>query len=216
MVGEIYSCPTECRLSRSDTPWQCIVSLRFITDSDGQLLGQARNQVFGGIIYDKAQVEERIRRAQRAILNPKEPAKHFLEDKDKDRHRSELSFSSNCVSLQVSGPDVADLSFCDLPGEFIDCSLAHAQHFLGLIASVSSTRGSGNDIALVENLVTSYIKKPSCIILLTVACESMFENHSFILFIEHFLQPTLKIKELIDLPRFMIPKESVRSVIEVT
>lgn len=45
--------------------------------------------------------------------------------------------------------------------------------FIGLIASVGSSRG-GNDgyIALVENLVTSYINKPSCIILLTVACES--------------------------------------------
>ena len=42
----------------------------------------------------------------------------------------------------------------------------------GLIASVSSNRGSGDDIGLVQSLVTSYIKKPSCIILLTVACES--------------------------------------------
>jgi hypothetical protein len=42
----------------------------------------------------------------------------------------------------------------------------------GLIASVSSDRGTDDDITLVKNLVTSYIKKPSCIILLTVACES--------------------------------------------
>lgn len=43
----------------------------------------------------------------------------------------------------------------------------------GLIASISSSnRGSGDDIALVQSLVTAYIKKPSCIILLTVACES--------------------------------------------
>ena len=56
----------------------------------------------------------------------------------------------------------------------------------GLIASVSSSRGSSNDIALVESLVTAYIKKPSCIILLTVACESllifsrwMISNSSF-------------------------------------
>jgi hypothetical protein len=41
----------------------------------------------------------------------------------------------------------------------------------GLIASVGRG-GNMNDIKLVESLVTSYIKKPSCIILLTVACES--------------------------------------------
>lgn len=29
----------------------------------------------------------------------------------------ELTFSTDYVSLQISGPDVADLSFCDLPGE---------------------------------------------------------------------------------------------------
>jgi hypothetical protein len=36
---------------------------------------------------------------------------------------NELSFSTNCVSLQISGPSVADLSFCDLPGEFLFLSL---------------------------------------------------------------------------------------------
>ena len=108
-----YSCPTECRLSRSQSPWQCVVSLRFTSNSQGQV----RNEDFGSIIYDKAQVEDRIRRAQRAILNPSKPSKQFLVDTE-DIQDSELSFSSNCVSLQISGPDVADLSFCDLPGAF--------------------------------------------------------------------------------------------------
>jgi len=52
-----------------------------------------------------------------AILNPTKPAKYFLESDDEDeRHEAELSFSKNFVSLEISGPDVADLSFCDLPG----------------------------------------------------------------------------------------------------
>jgi hypothetical protein len=64
-------------------------------------------------------VEGRIRRAQRAILNPKKPRKAFLEGESdgEDGEGEELSFSTNCVSLQISGPDVADLSFCDLPGD---------------------------------------------------------------------------------------------------
>ncbi|RXW23705.1 hypothetical protein EST38_g2163 [Candolleomyces aberdarensis] len=160
-AGTCTRCPTECRLSRSDSPWQCKVSLRFITDKNGQLLGQVRNEAFGPVIYNKAEVEERIKRAQRAILNPSRPRKQFLDGDDNNSRLTELSFSNNCVSLQISGPDVADLSFCDLPG---------------LIASVSSSGGHANDIALVEGLVTSYIKKPSCIILLTVTCETDFEN----------------------------------------
>jgi hypothetical protein len=43
-------CPTECRLARSDSPWQCIVSLRRITGPDGQPLGQARTDRFGDVI----------------------------------------------------------------------------------------------------------------------------------------------------------------------
>ncbi|KIM36795.1 hypothetical protein M413DRAFT_448928 [Hebeloma cylindrosporum] len=160
-AGTCTRCPTECRLARSNSPWQCVVSLRFIVDAAGQALGQARNERFGGIIYEKREVEDRIRRAQRAILNPTKPLKHFLEEDDVEEFESQLSFSLNSVTLQISGPDVADLSFCDLPG---------------LIASVSSGRGGNNDIALVESLVTAYIKKPSCIILLTVACETDFEN----------------------------------------
>ena len=110
-------CPTECRLSSSKERWKCIVSLRFITDAKGQPLGQARNDQFGTVIYNKNEVEERIRRAQRAILNPSTSAHRFLDDDDHDPDVRELTFSTNCVSLQISGKDVADLSFCDLPGE---------------------------------------------------------------------------------------------------
>ena len=109
-------CPTECRLARSDSPWKCIVSLRRITGPDGQPLGQARNDQFGDVIKDKGEVEDRIRRAQLAILNPDKPSRDFLEGDHLHDHESQLSFSQNCVTLQISGPDVADLSFCDLPG----------------------------------------------------------------------------------------------------
>ena len=110
---------------------------------------------FGDSIVDKSLVEDRIRRAQRAILNPsKDPIKYLQDEELPDDN--ELSFSKNYVSLEISGPELTDLSFVDLPG---------------LIASVG--RGSDDrDIELVKSLVTSYIEKPSCLILLTVACES--------------------------------------------
>ena len=142
------------------------------------MIGQARNEIFGDTIYDQSQVEERIRQAQKAILNPSKSSKDFLNNEEDDLI-SELSFSTNCVSLQISGPEVADLSFCDLPGtlryiflSFSSC-LTSLVNLPGLIVSVSSARvGSSDDISLVRSLVSSYIKKPSCIILLTIACES--------------------------------------------
>ncbi|KAI0359461.1 hypothetical protein OH77DRAFT_1419958 [Trametes cingulata] len=157
--GTCTRSPTECRLSYSSDPWKCVVSLRILTDSDGKPLGQPLNLPFGEPILDKSAVEDRIRRAQRAILNPSADHTAFLTD-DSDSSAREVSFSMNCVCLQISGPDVEDLSFCDLPG---------------LIASAGSA-GSASDIELIKNLVSSYITKSSCIILLTVACETDFQN----------------------------------------
>lgn len=83
--------------------------------------GKVRNEQFGHVITDKSEVEERIRRAQRAILNPTtrkvKGAKYYLTDDDEGFTSLELTFSSDFVSLQINGPDVADLSFCDLPGK---------------------------------------------------------------------------------------------------
>jgi hypothetical protein len=49
-------------------------------------------------------------------LNPSKNAKHYLTVEDWDIDPPESSFSKDCVTLEISGPDVADLSFCDLPG----------------------------------------------------------------------------------------------------
>ena len=73
---------------------------------------------FGNVIADKSHVEERIRRAQRAILNPSMSHEGFLSGPDEDPDQRELSFSKNCVCLELSGPDLTDLSFCDLPGTY--------------------------------------------------------------------------------------------------
>ncbi|KAI0333222.1 hypothetical protein GY45DRAFT_1319829 [Cubamyces sp. BRFM 1775] len=158
--GTCTRSPTECRLSYSEDPWKCIVSLRILTDIDGKVLGQPDHIVFGEPIYNKAEVEERVRRAQKAILSPSVPPENFLAGDEDMLPQRELSFSSNAVCLQISGPDVQDLSFCDLPG---------------LIASVGSG-GSSDDIALVRNLASTCIAKPSCLVLLTVACETDFQN----------------------------------------
>ena len=155
--------------------------LRETVDKQGQPLGNARNTPFGPVITDKEDVEERIRRAQRAILNPTTSHEHFLLGPDGEPDgKPELSFSKNCVSLELSGPDLTDLSFCDLPGM---CSLGTLRSLLlnvgfvckGLIVSVSQGNND-SDIELVRDLVKSYIIRPSCLILLTVTCESEFRS----------------------------------------
>ncbi|KAF8419805.1 P-loop containing nucleoside triphosphate hydrolase protein [Boletus edulis BED1] len=156
-AGTCTRCPTECKLSHSDLPWSCDIKLHFHTDSMGVPIPVCLVP-FGSPITSKSLVEDRIRRAQRAILNPSQKPDDYLHDGFPEEN--ELSFSKNYVSLEISGKDLADLSFVDLPG---------------LIASVGA-RGDDRDIELVKSLVTSYIEKPSCVILLTVACETDFEN----------------------------------------
>ncbi|GJJ07912.1 hypothetical protein Clacol_002118 [Clathrus columnatus] len=160
-AGTCTRCPTECRLIRvSDSePWECTVSLRFLTDQYGTLLDAARNIKFGNIIKNPQDVEEQLRRAQLAILNPSVPFAVFLEGNGQltNSESGSLNFSSNIVCVEIKSPDVTDLSFCDLPG---------------LIASVADG-GRDEDVDEVRELVSSYIQKESCIILLTVTCEEL-------------------------------------------
>jgi hypothetical protein len=92
-----------------------VVSLRIVTEN-GSALPQPRRHVFGGPIFSKPLVTERIRRAQCAILNPNTPSDFFLDADDGEMEEKHLSFSSNSICLEISGRDVDDLSFIDLPG----------------------------------------------------------------------------------------------------
>ncbi|KIM50172.1 hypothetical protein SCLCIDRAFT_34583 [Scleroderma citrinum Foug A] len=156
--GTCTRCPTECKLTHADAPWSCVVKLHFHTDVRGDAI-PPRIESFGDAISDKDEVEERIRRAQRAILNPSTSPSMFLDGATVEDN--EVSFSRNYISLEISGQELEDLSFVDLPG---------------LIASVGQ-QGRVDDIELVRNLVISYIERDSCVILLTVACESPYQTY---------------------------------------
>lgn len=113
----------ECRLSQSTHPWQCQLSLRFEFDNGGRRKDDVREVIFGKPVMDRDNVELAIRRAQAAILNPSIPYTRFLELPERDIRdgkavdgQKPLAFSKNIVCLDISGPDVTDLSFVDLPG----------------------------------------------------------------------------------------------------
>ncbi|KAI0302309.1 P-loop containing nucleoside triphosphate hydrolase protein [Multifurca ochricompacta] len=142
-------CPIECRLTRGNETWSCRVFLRRVTASGGSSPQGPSKEPFGDIIVDKDLLEDRILRAQLAILNPSTPSHSFLEDGADLTAPTELSFSPNIVCLEITGPEYSDISFVDLPG---------------LIRNVGSRPGSG------------YISKDNCIILMTITCETDFAN----------------------------------------
>lgn len=109
----------ECRLRFSSDAWKCQVSIRWEFDSNGQRL-LIREDHFGPPVTNKDDLEIILRRAQSAVLHPEVPADQFhsksLQDLKALQLQSALPFSRNVVCLDISGPDITDLSFVDLPG----------------------------------------------------------------------------------------------------
>ncbi|KAG8794537.1 hypothetical protein FRC12_023746 [Ceratobasidium sp. 428] len=124
----------------------------------------------GETLTDKSAVQDRIARAQRAVLCPDIDPRRFLSE---DLDPKGRSFTRDTVVIEVFGSELSDLTFIDLPG---------------LIAN-SSDSLTENDIQLVEDLVTSYMSTPTSLILLVVACESDFETHRSV-FLARKFDPT--------------------------
>ena len=107
----------------------------------------------GGGITDRFQVEEQLRRAQRAVLSPNTSPDRFLDTPEDECPPAELSFTSDYVEIEISDRDLTNLSFFDLPGTSF-CSTVAQQliRYEGLIANAET--GKEGDIKLVEDLVS--------------------------------------------------------------
>ncbi|KAF8340500.1 uncharacterized protein EI90DRAFT_2906014, partial [Cantharellus anzutake] len=161
--GTCTRCPTECILIQTDGPWSCEICLRFQYDGQGQQLASHRRIPFGAEITNPADVEDRLRRAQEAILSPALDDPNFPDsflNNERAPNARTVSFSHNFISMTIKGPDVVDLSFVDLPG---------------IIASVGSG-GHQSDIENVKSLATRYVSIQKSIVLLAVTCDTDFEN----------------------------------------
>ncbi|KZT22881.1 hypothetical protein NEOLEDRAFT_1180623 [Neolentinus lepideus HHB14362 ss-1] len=159
-AGTCTRCPMECRLSSSEGPWTCQISIRWEFDDKGKRKDDVQEVAFGAPITNKGVVELALRRAQAAVLNPSIPLSKFLimtaEDlKDKSHVSGTLKFSRNVVCVDLVGPDLTDLSFIDLPG---------------IIQNAEP-----ETVQLVEDLVISHIKG-NCLILVALPMTDDIEN----------------------------------------
>lgn len=126
--------------------------------------------------FDSKEIETALRFAQIAILNPTQPYQTFIpksagevndQVRMEQRNRimqfelhAEAQFSPNTVSLEVKGPDLADLSFYDLPGVFMSAK-REEDTFLERV---------------VRNLACEYIARPNAIILWAVPMNQDADN----------------------------------------
>ncbi|KAG8941062.1 hypothetical protein FRC03_004895 [Tulasnella sp. 419] len=175
--GTCTRCPMECRLTQSSPSeyWKCQVSLRLeFNNETGKRLSTIREYKFGPVITEPSLLEDMLRRAQLAILNPSVDHEHFVNFNLKHLKASrdgavvpplgstkQLQFSKNVVCLDLSGPDMTDLSFIDLPG---------------IISNVAPGEDRHN-IDLIRNLIQEHIKG-NCLILLTLTMRDDIENQS--------------------------------------
>lgn len=106
----------------SSSPWTCQISIRWEYDDKGKRLGRVDEIPFGRPIANPGDVELAIRRAQAAVLNPDSPSSFFVGMSEQEltdtsaNNQKALSFSCNAICVDLSGPDLTDLSFIDLPG----------------------------------------------------------------------------------------------------
>ncbi|KAI0350450.1 hypothetical protein OH77DRAFT_1068510 [Trametes cingulata] len=165
-AGTCTRCPMECRLTHSPDEWSCQISIRWEFDAAGRHLARGVQEVpFGPRITDKDQVEPMLRRAQAAILSTASggPVAHFVDmDLAEVRSRMDpksgerpLAFSRNTICVDLRGPDLADLSFVDLPG---------------IVQNAEA-----EIVNLVEELVTSYADG-NCLILVALPMSDDIEN----------------------------------------
>ncbi|KAL5513678.1 hypothetical protein ACEPAH_4077 [Sanghuangporus vaninii] len=165
--GTCTRCPMECRMSYSPESFRCQISLRLEVDELGNPVKNVREVKFGPLLTDKSTLEEMLRRAQLAILNPSVP-KEFFVNLDLDNVQPgqppfgmtrQLQFSPNVICVDISSPVVTDLTFIDLPG---------------IISNVADGEDPGN-ISLIEDLVKRQITG-NAIILLTVTMRDDVHN----------------------------------------
>lgn len=162
----------ECLHSYTKDEWSCQIKIRWEydeSDSSDKRLGEVKEADFGPCLTDKNQVELMLRRAQAAVLNPYISEEKFVEvslerlKAPKADGGKPLLFSRNVVCIEITGPDLVDLSFVDLPGkqalQWCIPKRSSYNYSSGIVQNAEA-----KVVQLVEDLVKSYIHGTSLIL----------------------------------------------------
>ncbi|KAL8904890.1 MAG: hypothetical protein Q9171_006880 [Xanthocarpia ochracea] len=175
--GTCTRCPLEINLTPSEagTPWRATLYLQKRYLYEGKPIagsrrdGATKTRPLGPWVAqsipenslffktnDKSKIPEALRLAQLATLNPGSDPSRYLPSatgaKNSTGKHTQVMFSPNVVRLDVSSPDVPNLSFYDLPGVINQAETVEEEYL----------------VSLVQNLVRSYIKEEACINLLAM------------------------------------------------
>ncbi|OJJ45477.1 hypothetical protein ASPZODRAFT_99591 [Penicilliopsis zonata CBS 506.65] len=179
-AGTCTRCPMEINLSESDAnqPWTCriIISRKYMFDGNRKIKLPKKTHPLGPWIEQdqedepfmtltqRDQLQEAIKWAQLAILNPSRPQLEYVpgQNQGTDPQYYQVKFSPNIVRLDISAPGFPNLSFYDLPGVISQAEFDEERYL----------------VSLVENLVKDYISQDNCIVLLTLPMTDDATNSS--------------------------------------
>ncbi|KAI0405156.1 dynamin family protein [Xylaria palmicola] len=180
-------CPLHIRLiDSSNTHWSCTVALQI--DYDFEPKGKIKKsdvtvtnpfppwvkkshrdiKIFK-TIFDPSEIEEVLRWAQVAILNPTNDHELYVPGNGaivKGQSLAEASrtaaaqFSPNIISLEIKGPELPGLSFYDLPGVFLSPDQEEDEYI----------------VKVVRNLTRHYIQRKGAIIMWALPMNADPEN----------------------------------------
>lgn len=166
-AGTCTRCPMEINLSECnrDESWSCKIYLCIKysyhpgvkipkeVQSLGPWIEQDRDEIPFITITDKNMVQEALKWAQLAVLNPRKPWPEYVpgQNEGTDDNAYNVKFSPNIIRVDISAPGFPNLSFYDLPG----------------VITQTEDDGDGYMVLLVRKLVKNYISQENCIVILT-------------------------------------------------
>lgn len=164
-----YRCPflitTSSQAPLNGATWLCSISIQqeyyFHTDGpddpgrfrkrDGQI-----DPMHFYTVTKKSELEAMLRKAQLAILNPRDDPQKFVGiDLASVSLPRQVPFSPNVISLEIQGPNLPELYFYDLPGSI----------------NVIEDGEDPNLVQMIEDLVSTYLRDEKCLILLACGAD---------------------------------------------
>jgi len=120
-------------------------------------------------VTKKNELEAMLRKAQLAILNPRDDPQKFVSfDLASASLPRQVPFSPNVISLEIQGPNLPELYFYDLPGSI----------------NVIEDDEDQALVPMIENLVSNYLKDEKCLILLACGADQDVETSTTFRFIK--------------------------------
>lgn len=180
--GTCTRCPFMLTTTSSvvnSSAWTCTISIMnkfaFVRSvragQDGEIYDYWQKQkeaasVQFAVIYRKEDLEQALRRAQLAILNPGRDCHDFsnLAVDTRQKQKTQVAFSPNVVCLEIASPNLPELSFYDLPGAINSMSDPEDQYL----------------VDFVSTLLKSYINDEKATVLLACAANQDIETSTSI------------------------------------